>query len=115
MDRHEVPGWNRRAFLGGLALGGAAALLGLQPRRAGAEPPPEVARLRLFQGRGICIAPQYVVKELLWAEGFTDVQYIRPQEGPGKPSSWPPARWISIPTLPRRSWFSSTQATRSWS
>ena len=67
---------SRRRFLGGLTLAGMAGLLGLHPRRAAAEPPPETTRLRLHKNAGICIAPQYVAEELLYLEGFTEVQYV---------------------------------------
>jgi NitT/TauT family transport system substrate-binding protein len=67
----------RREFMGRVGRAGAAVALGLHPARAGAEPPPEITRLRLFQLPGICIAPQYVADELLRAEGFTNVEYIK--------------------------------------
>ncbi len=68
--------FSRRRFLGGVTLAGTAGLLGLHPRRAAAEPPPETTRLRLHKIAGICIAPQYVAEELLYLEGFTEVQYV---------------------------------------
>jgi NitT/TauT family transport system substrate-binding protein len=40
------------------------------------EPPPETTKLRLFEIPVTCIAPQWAVRELLYAEGFTDVQYV---------------------------------------
>jgi len=66
----------RRAFLRGVSGVGTAALLGLRPDRAGAEPPPETTRLRLLRTSSVCWAPQYVAEELLKAEGFTDVSYV---------------------------------------
>jgi NitT/TauT family transport system substrate-binding protein len=67
---------SRRRFLGGLSSAGTAGLLGA-PRRGHAEPPPETTRLRLLKEAGrTCWAPQYVAKELLGAEGFTDVTYV---------------------------------------
>src|SRR5262249_4825310 len=69
--------WSRREFLGGLTATGAAGIVGLHPRPVAAEPPPETTTLRLIQISGICIAPQYVAEELLHAEGFADVQYIK--------------------------------------
>lgn len=66
---------SRRDFLAYASAVGAAALLGL-PRIASAEPPPETTTLRLVRTRSICQVPQYVAKELLRGEGFTDVQYL---------------------------------------
>lgn len=73
--------WSRRKFLGSLSVAGTAAVLGLKPRAAAAEPPPETTKIRLVRIPGICIAPQYVAEDLLKAEGFTDVQYVRTQAG----------------------------------
>src|SRR5262245_15501806 len=67
--------WSRRSFVNGLALGGAATLSGLRP--AAAEPPPEITRIRLPQTPAMCEAPQYVVRDLLKAEGFTAVEYVK--------------------------------------
>ena len=69
-------GWNRREFLNTLGLAGTAGLLGLRPASAAAEPPPETTRLRMTRIPGICVAPQYVARELLLAEGFTDLKYV---------------------------------------
>jgi NitT/TauT family transport system substrate-binding protein len=66
---------SRRRFLRG-TLAGTAGLLGLSPRSAAAEPPPETTRLRLEWAGGTCQAPKYVAEELLRAEGFADVQYV---------------------------------------
>ena len=68
---------NRRAFLHGTTFAATAGILGLRPAPIGAEPAPETTRIRLAQIPGICVAPQYVAEELLRAEGFTDVQYIK--------------------------------------
>ncbi|MGH7311865.1 MAG: hypothetical protein ACREJV_01740 [Candidatus Rokuibacteriota bacterium] len=66
----------RRQFASGLAAAGTTSLLGA-PLRA-AEPPPETTRLRFIViPDSICFAPQYVAEELLRAEGFTDVQYVK--------------------------------------
>ena len=51
-------------------------MLGVRPRVAGAEPPPETTRIRLDRSEGICIAPQYVAEDLLRAEGFSEVTYV---------------------------------------
>jgi len=66
----------RRAFLGGTAGIVAAAAMGVRPRAARAEPPPETTRIRLARVPSICRAPQYMTEELLRAEGFTDIQYL---------------------------------------
>jgi NitT/TauT family transport system substrate-binding protein len=69
--------WNRRQFLTGLTLTGAASLLGLHPKPASAELPPETTQIRLVQVPSICQAPQYVAEELLRTEGFTEVRYVK--------------------------------------
>ena len=77
MSSPQMARWSRRQLLGGLTLAGTAGLLGLHPRPAAAEPPPEITRIRLHKMPGICIAPQYVAEELLHAEGFTEVHYVQ--------------------------------------
>jgi NitT/TauT family transport system substrate-binding protein len=72
--------FSRRRFLRGLSLAGTAGLLSL-PRRGYPEPPPETTRLRMFLSPSLCVAPQFVAEELLHAEGFTDVQYVRNEPG----------------------------------
>jgi NitT/TauT family transport system substrate-binding protein len=76
MSDLQARGWSRREILGRLALAGTAGLLGLCPRPTTAEPPLETTRVRLHKMAGICIAPQYVAEELLYLEGFTEVQYV---------------------------------------
>ena len=70
---------NRRRVLAGLSAMAANCIA----TPAGAEPPPETTRVRLGKISGICIAPQYVAEELLYAEGFTDVNYVETQAGVG--------------------------------
>jgi NitT/TauT family transport system substrate-binding protein len=77
MSLPQADGWTRRGFLGGLTLAGTAGLLGLHPRPVAAEPPPETTTLRLAQGLGLCVAPQYVAEELLQAEGFIAVHSVK--------------------------------------
>ena len=77
MRNRRAESWSRREFLGGLALAGTAGFLGLHPGLVAAEPPPETTKLRLTKIPGICVAPQYVSEELLYGEGFTEVQYIQ--------------------------------------
>jgi NitT/TauT family transport system substrate-binding protein len=70
--------WGRRDFVKGLgALAGSAGLLGFNPRPAAAEPPPQTTRLRIHENWITCLAPQIVVQELLYSEGFKDVQYVK--------------------------------------
>ena len=57
----------RRDLLRGVA--GTVGLLGWPPGHAAGEPPPETTRLRLYHSTSICAAPQYIVGELLNAEG----------------------------------------------
>jgi NitT/TauT family transport system substrate-binding protein len=75
---------SRRQLLRALGLGGTAALLGLRPGAAAAEPPPEITRIRLHDAPIACFAPSYVAGELLGAEGFTDIQFVKTPlaEGP---------------------------------
>jgi NitT/TauT family transport system substrate-binding protein len=73
--------FSRRRFLGGMTIAGTAGLLGLHVRRVAAEPPPETTRLRLTKLPSTCRAPQWVAEELLAAEGFTEVQYVKVQSG----------------------------------
>jgi NitT/TauT family transport system substrate-binding protein len=77
---------SRRRFLtntvvaGGAAVGvfGATGLNGARKSLA-AEPPPEITTIRIVNWRGfgfICVAPQWVARELLLTEGFTDTRYV---------------------------------------
>ena len=73
---------SRRLFLAGLSAAGAMGLIGTAPS-ARAEPPPETTRVRLGKISSICLAPQYVAEELLYAEGFAHVDYVETQPGVG--------------------------------
>ncbi len=86
MDSRQERSWNRREFLGYLTLAGTAAVLGLKSEPAAAEPPPETTRIRIHDAPITCFAPIYVAEELLKAEGFTEVQYVKTplNEGPTK-------------------------------
>ena len=77
MNNERSVGWSRREFLTKATLAGAAGIFGLKPNSNSAEPPPETTRIRLSQVAGICIAPQYVAKELLPGEGFRDIRYVK--------------------------------------
>jgi NitT/TauT family transport system substrate-binding protein len=72
---------DRREFLRGAGVAGAAGLVGLVPADALAEPPPETTRLRLIQRPVDCWAPLYAAEALLGSEGFTDVAYVKKQTG----------------------------------
>jgi NitT/TauT family transport system substrate-binding protein len=77
MSREHRRQWNRREFLCGTGIAGAAAVFSLSADPARAEPAPETTRLRLVQIPTICQAPQYVAEEFLRGEGFTDLQYVK--------------------------------------
>jgi NitT/TauT family transport system substrate-binding protein len=65
-----------------VALGGTGALLGLQSNSLAAEPPPETTKIRVVQRTdALCLAPQYAAGELLLAEGFTEVRYVKVSGG----------------------------------
>jgi NitT/TauT family transport system substrate-binding protein len=55
---------------------GAASLLGL-PGRTAAAPLPETTTIRLVHDPAICLAPQYLAEDLLRAEGFSEVKYVK--------------------------------------
>ena len=75
---------SRRHFLTTLSLAGAAGLVG--PQRAfAAERALETTTVRVASTPGICSAPQYVAEELLRAEGFADVRYVRLAPGSNAP------------------------------
>lgn len=71
---------NRREFLGMVSGAAAVGFLGVADAGA-AESPPETTRIRLSKTSGICLAPQFVAEELLFAEGFTHVDYVETQPG----------------------------------
>jgi NitT/TauT family transport system substrate-binding protein len=85
-------GQSRRAFLATLSAAGAATVLRSRSTLAD-EGSPEVTTIRIRRdpgeikmiGGGVdtpdCIAPEYVAKELLMDEGFTDVQYVTVEGG----------------------------------
>ena len=73
-------GQSRRDFLASVSAAGAAGLVGARPTLA-AEAPLETTTIRLAFTTGICFAPLDVAEQLLHAEGFTDVQYVRAAGG----------------------------------
>jgi NitT/TauT family transport system substrate-binding protein len=66
---------SRRRLLATLSSAAAAGVIGC-PRLFAQEAPPETSTVRIPKIPGICVAPQYVVEELLKTEGFTNVQYV---------------------------------------
>lgn len=72
---------DRRGFLRSMSLAGAAGICSV-PRSiladtpGSTEPPPETETIRFCKIPAICFAPQYVARELLYEEGFTDVRYV---------------------------------------
>jgi NitT/TauT family transport system substrate-binding protein len=65
----------RRDLLRGIT--GTVGLLGWPSGHASGEPPPETTRLRLYHSPSVCVAPQYIVGDLLKAEGFSDIKYVK--------------------------------------
>jgi NitT/TauT family transport system substrate-binding protein len=65
----------RRRFLTTLSLAGAAGLV-RTPQTLATEGVLETTSVRLPKGSSICTSPQYIVEELLRAEGFTDIRYV---------------------------------------
>jgi NitT/TauT family transport system substrate-binding protein len=69
----------RREFLRKIGLAGTAAFLGIA-KDLGAEPPPEITTLKIIYDPeipAICYAAQYIADELLRAEGFRDIRYVK--------------------------------------
>jgi NitT/TauT family transport system substrate-binding protein len=71
----------RREFMQDVALVSAASTMGYARELLAAEPPPETTRIRIVRSPAICFAPLYVAEDLLRAEGFTDVQYVKGDGG----------------------------------
>ena len=69
----------RRGFI---RTAGLTALAGAVPGLA-ADPAPETTRLRIVHALNNCYAPQYVAEDLLRAEGFSDLRYVRVATGRG--------------------------------
>jgi NitT/TauT family transport system substrate-binding protein len=65
----------RRRLLTALSLAGAAGLLRPPPALA-AEGRLETTSIRLAKVVDMCLAPQFVIDDLLRAEGFTDIHYV---------------------------------------
>jgi NitT/TauT family transport system substrate-binding protein len=75
---------NRRDLLLAGACAASTALFWSAAARLKADqtdPPPETTTIRLAKNSSICIAPQYVMSDLLNAEGFTNVVYVESDAG----------------------------------
>src|SRR5918994_3059946 len=70
---------NRRDFLARASLA-AAGVLGARGSFAD-EGPLETTAIRLSYNTTICFAPMDVAEAFLWAEGFSDVRYVRTPGG----------------------------------
>jgi NitT/TauT family transport system substrate-binding protein len=68
---------SRREFVRDCAIAGAVSPVGFSSGLLAAESAPETSRIRLALIHGTCFAPQYVAEEMLRAEGFADVRYVR--------------------------------------
>jgi NitT/TauT family transport system substrate-binding protein len=68
--------------LAAAGLAGSAALVGAR-RSLAEEAPPETTSLRLAKYPVTCLAPLYILDDLLREEGFSDVRYVQggPSEG----------------------------------
>jgi NitT/TauT family transport system substrate-binding protein len=66
---------HRRSFLQGAAS--VVGFLAGHPHAFADEPPPETTRLRFAAIPSSCRSPEWMAEELLRAEGFSDVQYLR--------------------------------------
>jgi NitT/TauT family transport system substrate-binding protein len=78
---------NRRDLLSAGACAASTALfwsVAARLRAEGPNPPPETTTIRLAKNQTICIAPQYVVSDLLNVEGFTNVVYVDSDGGVGQ-------------------------------
>jgi len=69
---------SRREVLSTFALAGTAGLVGTPMSPVTAAPPPETSKVRILRlDDATCVAPQYVAEDLLRAEGFAEVNYVR--------------------------------------
>jgi NitT/TauT family transport system substrate-binding protein len=91
MNESRLRRFSRRDFLAGASSLGLISLFGL-PRVAAAEPPPETIKLRIHEDSLTCVAAQIVAQELLQAEGFKEVHYVKYLKDS---QNWPPADLIA--------------------
>jgi len=78
----------RRRFLRTAAFAGVAGMLPLLTARA-AEPAPETTTVKLPIEPAICTMPQVITRQLLEAEGFTDIRFVEDpilDDPPGSPN-----------------------------
>jgi NitT/TauT family transport system substrate-binding protein len=61
--------------LSNIGLAGAVAMLPA-PHLLAAEPRLETTTIRLAKPPALCVAPLFIVEELLRADGFTDIRYV---------------------------------------
>jgi NitT/TauT family transport system substrate-binding protein len=61
---------------------GIATLLGPYRNAHGAEPPPEIKRVRMIYSPAICGAPGFIAEEMLRAEGI-EVEWVKHDQGNG--------------------------------
>ena len=69
-------GQSRRHFLASASSAAAAGLVGAPPSLAD-EGPLETTSIRIYRDPSICVAPVQIADDLLRAEGFTDIRYVR--------------------------------------
>ena len=67
----------RREFLRATAVGAASGCSMTRTWSARAEPPPETTTVRIIDVGAGCLAPQMVADDLLKADGFTAVEYLK--------------------------------------
>ena len=78
LTRQTTPmGLSRRDLLTAIIASGAGGVALTARSVAATTRDLETTRIRLPSTRGICGAPMYAADELLRAEGFTDVQYVK--------------------------------------
>jgi NitT/TauT family transport system substrate-binding protein len=71
---------SRRHFLASMSAAGTAGILGIRSSLAD-EGPPEVTSIRIGYDPNMCAAPQFIAEDLLRAEGFTEIRYVKPTKG----------------------------------
>lgn len=74
---------NRRRFLTTFTAASGASLVAATSSSA-QEGRLETTTIRLARNRTLCIAPQYVVEDLLRLEGFLDIRYVPTDAGRGR-------------------------------
>ena len=75
--RTTQTGLSRRDLLTAIIASGASGVAVSARSAAATARDLETTRIRLPSSPGICIAPQWVAEDLLRAEGFTDIQYVK--------------------------------------